>query len=173
MKKKINKIKLLAMDVDGVLTDGIIALGNGQDEEYKFFNEKDAAGLRMLIRAGIIPVIITGRSSNLVSNWARGIGINDNDIYQKVFIKKEALGKIIENHNISKEEVAYIGDDLIDIGVLKRVGFAVAVENAVSEVKKEADYITKKRGGEGAVREVIDLILKTQKKWIEVTEKYY
>ncbi|MBI4651216.1 HAD hydrolase family protein, partial [Candidatus Desantisbacteria bacterium] len=103
--------------------------------------------------------------------WALSIGIKD--IYQKVFIKVEALEKIISHYNLAHDEVAYMGDDLIDIGVLKRVGFAVAVNNAVLEVKKEADYITNRKGGEGAVREIVDLILKTQKKWNDVTRKYY
>ncbi|MBI5416435.1 HAD hydrolase family protein [Candidatus Poribacteria bacterium] len=171
MKNKIKWIKVLAMDVDGVLTDGTVILGNGKNDEYKIFNEQDAAGLRMLLRAGIIPAIITGRTSKLVSNWAANIGIKD--VHQKAFVKIEALKIIIDKYKLLPDEIAYIGDDLIDIGVLKNVGFAVAVKNAVNEVKQEADYITSKTGGQGAVREIVELILKTQKKWELVTNKYY
>ncbi len=168
---KIKKIKILAMDVDGVLTDGKIILGNKKNDEYKFFNEHDTAGLRMLIRANIVPAIITGRYSPLVTHWANNIGIKD--VYQKVFVKTDALDKIIDTYKIPLDALAYIGDDLIDIRVLRKAGLAIAVKNAVEEVKSEADYITDKNGGDGAIREVIELILKTQKKWDQVTERYF
>ncbi len=168
--KKIIPIKLLLCDVDGVLTDGKIIYDN-KERELKAFNVKDGHGIKLLSRSGIEVGIITSRESEVVNRRAKDLGISI--VYQKVLNKLEALEEILSQKVFSPEQIAYIGDDLVDIPILKRVGFSIAVADCIGELKDCVDYITKKKGGTGAVREVCDLILKTQGKWQDVTEKYF
>ena len=170
LQARIQKIKLVIVDNDGVLTDGRIVLGDYGDE-LKFFDAQDGFGLVLLRRAGLSTVIISGKKSRINHRRAKELMVNK--IVQNAFDKLKAFEKIIKQFKISPEEVCYIGDDLIDLPVMKRVGLAVAVPNAVQEVREAAHYRTQKYGGRGAVREAVDMILKGQGLWQKVTEKYF
>jgi 3-deoxy-D-manno-octulosonate 8-phosphate phosphatase (KDO 8-P phosphatase) len=169
IKEKLKKIKLLILDVDGVMTDGGIIM-DSKGQELKQFNVRDGHGLKVLQRYGMKVAIITGRQSKVVEYRAKDLDIEE--VYQKVFNKKEVFEKILKKHKLSADETAFLGDDIIDIPVLRRVGFSVAVADAVDVVKKSVDYITENKGGHGAVREVCEMILQAQGKWKEVAEKY-
>ncbi len=161
MNEALRKIKVLIMDVDGVLTDGrIIMDGNGV--ETKFFDVQDGFGVVFAKKCGIKTAIITARPSPVVQWRAKDLGI---DKVYMVYPKISAYETLKEEWGVSDEEICFIGDDLADLVVLKKVGFAVAVKNAVIEVKQVADYITERHGGDGAVRELVELILKAQGKW--------
>lgn len=166
---KAEKIKLLILDVDGVLTDGRLYYTD-RGEEFKAFNVHDGHGIVMLKESGIKIAIISGRKSNSVAVRARELGVNY--IYQGVFDKVRIMERIIKKEKISSENVCYIGDDVTDLALLKRVGFSVAVINGVSEVKSEVDYITTKKGGKGAVREVAEIILKAKGIWDEIVSGF-
>lgn len=157
--EKAAKIKLLLMDCDGVLTDGRLYYSD-KGEELKVFNVKDGQGIVMWHRAGFKSGIISGRSSKIVSVRATELGMH----YIKVGSQDKAkdFEEIFESAGVEPQEVAYIGDDLPDIVLLKKVGFPIAVNDSVQEVIAEADYITKSNGGLGAVREVTDLLLKAK-----------
>ena len=170
MEERLKKIKLLILDVDGVLTDGrIIFDSNGI--ESKFFNVKDGHGIKMLQRSGVEVGIISGRESQVVYNRAVELGIGQ--VYQKALDKLVPYRQMLEATGLTDEEVAFMGDDVIDIPILKRVGFAAAPADAVSEVLPFVQFVSKNRGGWGAVREVCDLILKGQGTWDSVTSRYY
>jgi 3-deoxy-D-manno-octulosonate 8-phosphate phosphatase (KDO 8-P phosphatase) len=170
MVERLQKIKLLILDVDGVMTDGrIIFDSNGV--ESKFFNVKDGHGIKMLQRAGIEVGIISGRESQVVTNRAAELGIRI--VYQKSLDKLTPYNRIIAETGLAEEETGFMGDDLIDIPVLKKVGFAAAPADAVAEVLPYVHYVTEKNGGWGAVREVSDLILKAQGQWTELTKRYF
>ncbi|MDO8426698.1 MAG: HAD-IIIA family hydrolase [Deltaproteobacteria bacterium] len=169
IEEKIKKIKLLIFDVDGVLTDGGI-IYNDEGQELKVFDVRDGHGIKLLMRAGIDVAIITARESRAVSFRAANLGIEH--VYQGMRDKAEALGLILEKKALAPEEAGYVGDDVIDLPVIKRVGFSAAVADAVDEVKQRVDYVTKMPGGRGAAREVVELILKTQGKWDGIIEKY-
>lgn len=162
VKDSIKKIKLLVLDVDGVLTDGKIIL-DSKGGETKVFDVQDGYGLVVLRKAGIKTAILTARSSVVVRHRARDLKIDK--VYQDAFPKIVFYKKLLRNFKLKDEEVCFIGDDWPDIEVLRRVGFAVSVPNAVQEVKQVAHYVTKHKGGAGAVREVIEMILKTQGFW--------
>jgi 3-deoxy-D-manno-octulosonate 8-phosphate phosphatase (KDO 8-P phosphatase) len=169
VKDKLEKVKLLIMDVDGVMTDGRIIMDN-EGREIKNFNVRDGHGLKILQRYGIKVAIITGRQSKVVEYRAKDLEIKD--VYQKVYDKKRAFEKILKKYKLSKEVTAFIGDDIVDIPVLRRVGFSVAVADAADVVKKSVDYVTKNKGGHGAIREVCEMILQAQDKWREIAVKY-
>ena len=166
---RLQKIKLLIVDNDGVLTDGRIVLGDYGDE-LKFFDVQDGFGLVLLRRAGLNTIIISGKKSRINHRRAKELLVSQ--IIQNAFDKLKAFEKVLKKFKVSPEEVCYIGDDLIDLPVMKRVGLSVAVANAVPEVRQAAHYRTEKSGGRGAVREVTDMILKGQGLWDKVTEKY-
>lgn len=168
-REKIKPIKLLILDVDGVLTDGKI-IYNDRGEEIKAFHVRDGHGLKLLMRAGIGIALITGRKSKVVLHRARDLGIKN--VYQRVTNKIEVYEKILKGEKLKDENVGFVGDDLVDIPVLKRVGFSAAVGDAIPEVREVADYVASKKGGEGAVREICELLLKVQNKWEEITERY-
>lgn len=169
MKEKAKKIKMFIMDVDGVLTDGRIVLGD-KGEELKFFHVLDGVGISLAHRAGLRTAIISARSSSVTSLRAKELGIEI--VYQVDGDKREAYQEILNKHHLQDEEVAYIGDDLHDLPLLKRVGLSLTVADGREEVKEIADYITKQSGGQGAVREAVEIILKAQGKWEEVTRRY-
>jgi len=170
MEERLKKIRLLLLDVDGVMTDGrIIFDSNGV--ESKFFNVKDGHGIKMLQRAGIEVGIISGRESKVVANRAAELGIER--VFQKATDKLAPYLRILADTGFSDSEVAFVGDDLIDIPVLKRVGFAAAPADAVAEVLPFAHFVTRNPGGFGAVREVSDKLLKAQGKWDELTARYF
>jgi 3-deoxy-D-manno-octulosonate 8-phosphate phosphatase (KDO 8-P phosphatase) len=168
-RKKLKSVKLLMLDVDGVLTDGKI-IYNDRGEEIKAFNVRDGHGLKLLMRAGIEIALITGRKSKVVLHRARDLGIKK--VYQGVINKIEIYEKILKEKKLKDINVGFVGDDLVDIPVLKRVGFSAAVGDAIPEVKKVVDYVASKKGGEGAVREICELLLKVQNKWEGITERY-
>jgi 3-deoxy-D-manno-octulosonate 8-phosphate phosphatase (KDO 8-P phosphatase) len=156
------------MDVDGVLTDGRIWLHSEPDgtaTEIKGFSAYDGAGLKMASACGLRTGVITGRESAAVTRRAREAEIEF--VYQGQAEKTAAFEEILRKAGVSESEVAYIGDDLPDLPILARVGLAIAVANAVPEVKKTAHYVTKTRGGDGAAREAIELILKVQGRWAQ------
>lgn len=157
---KLKKIKLLLLDVDGVMTDGGIYYSNSGDE-FKKFNIQDGYGITKLRRAGINIGIITGRISNLVAKRAEELGITE--IYQNLDDKLIAYESLKNKFNLTDADIAYIGDDEFDLPVLKLVGFSASPADAVPAVKKRVDYICKCRGGNGAVREIIEMILQNQK----------
>ncbi len=150
------KIKLLILDVDGVLTDGSIILDN-DGNEYKAFHVRDGHGIKMLLRAGINVAFITGRQSKVVERRARELGIAE--VYQKSFNKLAVYLSLIEKYSLSDREVAFVGDDIVDLPLIKRVGLPITVADADNEIKKYSLLVTENRGGRGAVREVTDLIL--------------
>lgn len=162
-------IRLLILDVDGVLTDGSIILDN-DGNEFKSFHVRDGHGIKMLIRAGVKVAIITGRHSKVVERRAKELGITE--VYQRCHIKSVAYDHLLEKFSVSDHEVAYVGDDIVDISLLKRVGLSVAVGDATEEAKAVALFVTQNRGGRGAVREVCDLLLKATGKWGEILNEY-
>ena len=173
MKKKIQEklknVKMLILDVDGVMTDGRIIMDD-EGRQLKNFNVRDGHGLKIIQRYGIKIAILTGRKSEVVNH--RAIDLEINDVYQGALNKKEVFKEILLKHNLAASTVAFMGDDIIDIPVLRQVGFSVAVADAVDVVKKNVDYVTKKKGGHGAVREICEMILQAQGKWPEIAEKY-
>src|SRR6202162_3429093 len=165
------KIRVLIMDVDGVLTDGhiwLLSRREGTASEIKGFSAYDGAGLKLARAAGLRTGIITGRESSAVSQRARECEIDF--VFQHRATKLGALEEILQTTGASANEVAYFGDDLPDLSVLQRVGLAVAVANAAPEVKRAAHFVTSRAGGEGAVREVIELIVKAQGKWTAASQ---
>ena len=169
METRARKIRLLLLDVDGVMTDGrIVYDSNGV--ETKFFNVKDGLGIKLVQRAGIEVGIISGRGSRVVDDRAAELGIAI--LYQRAADKLGPYQEILRKLHISDEEVAYIGDDIIDIPIFRRAGLCAAPADAIDDVFPYVHYVTSRRGGWGAVREVCDLILKAQGKWDAATEKY-
>jgi 3-deoxy-D-manno-octulosonate 8-phosphate phosphatase (KDO 8-P phosphatase) len=162
LKQKLKDIKLLILDADGVLTDGKIYYGSYGDE-IKVFDVKDGLGLSIWKRSGKLSCILTAKKSPLLKRRARDVKILK--VYQNVYRKIDVYQKLKRKFNLNDSEICYIGDDLIDIGVLKVAGLSVAVPDAPSEVKDSVDYITVSPGGSGAVREVIEIILKEQGLW--------
>ncbi len=168
MRKKLSQIEMILMDVDGVLTSGeIIYTASG--DELKMFNVQDGMGITLARMAGLKTGIITGRRSELVQRRAEELKIDV--ISQGSFDKLPEYERIKKEMGLTDEKICYIGDDVLDIPILKRVGFSVAVANARDEVKAICDYVTVAEGGRGAVREVIDKILKWQNKWHALIEK--
>lgn len=170
IKERAARIKLLLLDCDGVLTDGRITLSPNGDEQ-KTFNVRDGHGIVLLHRAGLRSGIISGRSSSLVERRAKELGIEF--IRQGTWNKLEDFEEILQTADVTPRETAYIGDDVVDIPLMLRVGLAVAVPDAVPEVIKIADIVTKGQGGQGAVREITDLILKSQQKWDDLMQRYF
>lgn len=170
LQKRIQPVRLMIFDVDGVLTDGRIIY---QDDgaEIKAFDVRDGHGIKLLQRAGIEVALITGRYCKAVEHRARGLGIGR--LYQGIHNKVEAYEKILSETGLGDEEVGYMGDDLIDIPVMRRVGFATAVADAIPHVIPYAHYVARLNGGHGACREVCELILQVQGLWDNVTERYF
>ena len=168
-KERAKEIRLLLLDVDGVLTDGRIVY-DGRGRELKSFDIKDGQGIRLLQQAELKVGILSGRRSSAVRLRARELGIEI--LHQKAQDKAKTLEEILQKNKIRTEQICFMGDDLLDLPVLLRVGFAVAVADAVEEVKANAHYVTHHPGGRGAVREICELILKAQGKWGWVTSKY-
>ena len=158
--KNLNHIKFLLLDVDGVMTDGGIYYSNTGDK-FKKFNIQDGYGISKVQRTGIKIGIITGRSSQIVERRAKELGITE--VYQNVEDKIDAYESIKKKYNLTDANIAYIGDDEFDLAVLKCVGFAAAPADAVPVVKNHVHYVCTHNGGNGAVREVIDLILKNRR----------
>ena len=167
--EKLSKIRLLILDVDGVMTDGRIII-NELGQEAKFFNVRDGHGLKVLMRYDVDVVLLTGRQSAVVEYRAKDLGIGE--IHQKVWNKLEVYEEILKRRGLTDEEVAFVGDDIIDIPVFWRVGFSAAVADATEEARQSVDYVTVYGGGRGAVREICDLILQAKGHWPDVANKY-
>ena len=165
MKEKAASIKLLILDVDGVLTDGRITM-NERGEEVKSFDVKDGLGLKMLMSTGVEVVIITGRKSMVVEHRAKELGIDE--VWQGFKDKGALSRKIIGEKGLEKNEVCCIGDDLPDLAMFMEAGLRIAVADGVEEVREEADFVTNKKGGYGAVREACEWILKSKGAWSKI-----
>ena len=168
-KINLSEIKMLITDVDGVLTDGTIIIG-GDGTESKKFNLLDGHGIKMWHRAGLATAFISGRDTSATS--IRASQLNVNYVFQGCKKKLPAFEELLEKAGLSENQVAYIGDDLMDLPLVKRAGLGVAVANSVGELKDAADYVTTAQGGSGAVREVIEYILKDTGKWQELIQRY-
>jgi len=167
--RRARRIRLLLMDVDGTMTDGGIRLLSAPDgtvAEMVVFNGQDGVALKLMRRAGLRAGMITGRGSAAVAHRARELGMDF--VAEKAHEKVPALEDILSRAQVRAEEAAYMGDDLPDLAVMERVGLAVAVANATPEVKRQAHYVTRASGGGGAVREVVELILRAQGKWEDI-----
>ncbi len=176
MSKKISKhlnarlarVKLFLCDVDGVLTDGMVLMGGGV--ESKRFNIRDGLGLKMLQRQGVKVGWVSRRPSGATQQRAADLKIDF--LVQSDSNKVEAIESILRKVGLNWPQVCYVGDDVVDLGVLNRVGVGVAVANGVEEARAAADYVTKMAGGQGAVREVVELVLKAQGRWKQIVAEY-
>ena len=169
LKERAAKIKLLLLDVDGVLTDGrIIYDSKGRDS--KFFDVHDGLGVYCLNKAGIKTILITAKGSATIKPRARDMRVAE--VFSDISPKSAILDKLLKKYKVSKDEVCFVADDLVDLGLMKLVGFGVAVFNACPEIKQAASYITIRHGGRGAVREIAELILKSQGKWEDIIRFY-
>jgi len=167
--QKAQMVEWLILDVDGVLTDGRIYF-TSDGRELKAFDARDGHGIRLALRAGLKLAIISGRIFGGVLARAKELGISE--VHQGVHNKLEAYQQLRLKYGMDDAIYAYVGDDVVDIPLMRRVGLAVAVADAAEEVQAVADYVTKLAGGRGAVREVIELILKAQGKWAELMRRY-
>ena len=169
IQQRAARVKLLLMDCDGVLTDGRIwILENGGDQ--KAFHTRDGLGIHLLHRAGLKSGIISGRISSALERRAQSLGVSY--LWQGREDKRQAFADTLARAQVLNEEVAFIGDDLTDLPLMGQSGLAIAVGDAVAEVKASAHYVTQANGGDGAVREVVELILKAQGRWDEIVKSY-
>lgn len=162
-------IRLVVLDVDGVLTDGSIGIDD-RGGESKVFSVLDGAGIKYLQRGGIKVAILSGRTSGATTFRARELGIEE--VHQGIKDKLPVFHGLLQRMKISEKEVCYMGDDLTDLPILKRVGFPVTVPGGNKEVREAAQYVTQSSGGRGAVREVAEMILKKQGLWDKIMERY-
>lgn len=167
--KRCKHIKLIVLDVDGVMTDGRIILDN-YGNELKAFHVRDGHGIKLAMRAGIFVAIITGRQSMIVERRALELGIKD--VYQGVKDKCLAYDELLSKYNLKDEEVAFMGDDLVDIQLMKRVGIAAVPADSDELTKEKTEFMSTKKGGRGAVRDFIEFILKNSNKWDLIIEGY-
>jgi len=169
IERRASRVKLLLLDCDGVLTDGRLwLLPNG--DEHKAFNTKDGLGLELLRRAGLRAGIITGRTSSALARRAEELGVEF--LRQGNEQKMAAFEEVLRSAGLTEDKVAFVGDDLSDIPLMRRAELAVAVADAVEETRAVAHYVTRAKGGRGAVREVIEIILKSQGLWNDLVERY-
>jgi len=167
--EKAKKVKLLLLDVDGVLTDGRI-IYDSKGREIKFFYVHDGMGVYLLKKAGIPTVLVTAKGSSAIKPRARDMQVEA--VFENVSPKTYILDKVLKRFKVEPEEICFVGDDLVDLGLMKRVGFRVAVFNACSEIKSLAHYITLKEAGKGAVREIAEIILKAKGVWEALVKEY-
>lgn len=170
VERRARRIKLLLMDCDGVLTDGRLELLENGDEQ-KTFHVRDGQGISLFHRAGLKTGIISGRTSSAVERRAQDLSITY--VRQGAEDKLKALDEILALAKVHLHDCAYIGDDLGDIPVMDRVGLAFAVADAAVETQQAAHFVTERKGGHGAVREVVELILKAQGSWDDLVKKYF
>lgn len=166
---KAAKVRCLLMDVDGVLTDGRIIYDDA-GTQIKFFHVRDGHGLKLMKRSGIETGVITGRTSEVVELRARELDMGI--IHQGVKDKREVIDAIIAQGRFASDEIGFVGDDIVDIPVFRRVGLRVAVPDAVDELRDMADYITLNHAGRGAVREVCEIILRARGLWQGIVDGY-
>jgi 3-deoxy-D-manno-octulosonate 8-phosphate phosphatase (KDO 8-P phosphatase) len=168
------RVRLLGLDVDGVLTDNGIFIGPvaGERVEFKRFDIQDGLGLILLHTAGLPVVWVSGRRSEATALRAAELRVEE-VLQVPGPHKAAAFGELLERRGIGWDEVAFVGDDLADLPVLRRVGLPIAVANAVPDVKAVASYVTRATGGHGAVREVIELLLRARGEWASILERYF
>jgi 3-deoxy-D-manno-octulosonate 8-phosphate phosphatase (KDO 8-P phosphatase) len=166
---RLRQITTVILDVDGVLTDGGILIAR-DGSEMKQFNVHDGSGIRFLKREGIEVAIISGRNVPAVNSRAQELGITE--VYQGYNWKLDAFTALTAKLKLSNEQICCLGDDVHDIPLMQRVGVAVAVQNARPEAKQAAHYVTQASGGNGAIREVVELILRAQGKWDSILKRY-
>ena len=152
-------IRLMAFDVDGVMTDGGLYLSDS-GEEFKRFNSLDGHGIKMLRASGVEVAIITGRKSRCVELRAQNLGIQH--VYQGVEHKLDAMVALLDKLKLSRDAAAYMGDDVVDLGVMRHVGLSISVPESPQAVRAHSDYVTQRGGGNGAVREACELIMSAQ-----------
>jgi len=169
LKEKAKKIKLLLLDVDGVLTDGRIIYDN-KGRDLKVFDVHDGLAIFLLRRMGIPTILISARGSATIHRRAKDMDVFK--VIENAQPKSKAFLKILVDLKLKPAQVCFVGDDLVDLGIARSAGLAVAVKNACPEIKKYAHYITKKTGGRGAVREIAELILKSQGRWAKAVKSY-
>lgn len=166
----VGQLKLLVLDVDGVLTDGRVIYDN-HGNETKAFNIKDGLGIKLLQNAGIEVAIITGRQSAIVERRAAELGITQ--VIQGREDKLSALTELLAKLGLRDEEAAYMGDDLPDLSAIQRVGMGCCPADAVDDVRDQADWIATKDGGHGAVRELAELLLRSRGQWAQLSERFF
>lgn len=169
LEEKIKKIKFFLSDVDNVLTNGYVYYSSTGVDTVAI-HVHDGSGVKLLQQGNIKVGLISGRKSDAIIKWATDLGIDE--IFTGYLNKLIPYENIKSKYNLDDSEIAYIGDDFTDYSVLSRVGFAIAVSNAVQDVKEAAHYTTTKSPGNGAIREVAEIILKVQGKWEEITSYY-
>lgn len=169
MQSSLKKIKLLALDVDGVLTDGSINIGP-EGEIFKSFSAKDGLGISCALRSGLQIAIITGRTSAIIHHRAQELGISL--LHEGVKDKYAELHNLGQSLQLKQEEIAYMGDDLNDLPAFQAAGVAFAPADAVPEVAAAADYVMQRKGGAGAVRDAIEMLLRAQDKWEQLVAAY-
>jgi 3-deoxy-D-manno-octulosonate 8-phosphate phosphatase (KDO 8-P phosphatase) len=162
-------IKLVIFDIDGVLTNGTLFFDN-KGEEYKAFNSKDGHGIRMLLECGLQAAVITGRKSELVLHRMNDLGVEL--LFQGYRDKRPAFNELLKITGLEASQIAYIGDDVVDLPVMQQVGMGIAVQDAHPFVIQHADYVTKLGGGQGAAREAIEFILQSQQLLQSKLESY-
>lgn len=167
--QKAANIKLVIFDVDGVLTDGSLFIGD-DGQEYKAFNSRDGHGMRMLQDGGVEIAIITGRVSNVVEHRMKDLGIKR--VYQGKREKLPAYEELLKDVQLSHDQVAYVGDDVVDLPVMCKVGLAIGVQDAHPLVKRHAHWITERTGGKGAGRDVCEMILEAKGKLDDMLASY-
>lgn len=167
--EKARKLRLLILDVDGVLTDGRLFFDN-QGNEYKSFHARDGHGIKLLQQTGVTVAVISGRKSPQVALRMKNLGIDH--VYQGYEHKITALDKLIEKVGVECHQVAHVGDDLPDLPIMRRVGLGIAVADANFAVKQHADWCTDLPGGQGAVREVCDFIMQAQRQFDDIINSY-
>ncbi|MCK5889839.1 MAG: 3-deoxy-manno-octulosonate-8-phosphatase KdsC [Methylococcales bacterium] len=167
--EKAKELKLLILDVDGVLTDGRLFFDD-MGKEYKCFHARDGHGIKLLRETGVEIAVISGRKSNSVSLRMKALGVDY--VYQGHENKIAAFNEIIQQMNIDPQQAAHMGDDLLDLPIMTRVGLSIAVKDANFAVKEYADWCTETKGGQGAVREVCDFIMKAQGHFDKVLDRY-
>lgn len=170
LRHKAAKIKLVALDMDGTLTDGSINI-SGEGELFKRFNAKDGLGITAASRHGLRVAIITGRKGPIVQYRAEELGIPE-DVMAGISAKKKALQALAEKYALSPDEIAFMGDDLNDLPALRAAGLSAVPADAAEDVRRAADFITPHNGGRGAVRDFLELILKARGIWDAIVEEY-
>jgi 3-deoxy-D-manno-octulosonate 8-phosphate phosphatase (KDO 8-P phosphatase) len=167
--EKASRIRLVVFDVDGVLTDGSLYIGD-DGQEYKAFHSRDGHGIKMLLRQGVEIAIITGRTSRVVEHRMKNLGITH--VYQGKLEKLPAFHELLEKLGVAEEQTAYVGDDVVDLPVMRRVGLAIAVQDAHPLVRQHSHWQTPSPGGRGAARDVCELIMEARGVLDDVMSRY-
>ena len=168
-RERASRIRMVLLDVDGVLTDGRLFMDSGGNEA-RCFHVRDGHGIRMGQRAGLEFGIVSGRESRVVTDRAAELSITE--VHQKIHDKVECVDRMLSRLGVRHEAVCFVGDDMIDIPVMRRVGLAAAPGDAAPEARDAAHFVAAANGGRGAVREVVELLLRASGKWEQVTDRY-